>query len=124
MHPDTTETASSILLGLTHRLTELLPISSSGHLLLVRSLLGYKTLLLFDVLLHVATLLVIALYFRRTLSGVVRALASLDFNSEYSRLLLLIAIGNVPTALMGLLFYDLYSQLFASIQSTALCLVA
>ncbi|MEX1086964.1 MAG: undecaprenyl-diphosphate phosphatase, partial [Candidatus Paceibacterota bacterium] len=57
----------AILLGIVQGLTEFLPISSSGHLIAARSVLGFgvEGALAFDVLLHLATLAAIVVYFRR-----------------------------------------------------------
>ena len=53
------------LLGLVQGLTEFLPVSSSGHLVLTASLLGLEPNLLFDVLVHLATLIATVLYYRK-----------------------------------------------------------
>jgi len=59
-----------VLLGLIQGLTEFLPVSSSGHLVLARTLMNLSEVpVLFDVLLHVATLLVVIWVFRRRLKG-------------------------------------------------------
>lgn len=57
----------SVLMGFTQGLTEFLPISSSGHLFLIEQWLGVVPNLLFEVLLHVASLLAVVLYFWRDL---------------------------------------------------------
>jgi len=65
----------AILLGLIQGLTEFLPVSSSGHLLMMRNLMGLGEIpVLFDVLLHVATLIVVLVMFRKM---VLELLASL-----------------------------------------------
>ena len=62
------------LLGLVQGLTEFLPVSSSGHLVLTASLLGLEPNLLFDVLVHLATLIATLVYYREDVLSVVRAL--------------------------------------------------
>ena len=55
-----------ILLGILQGIAEFLPISSSGHLAVVQKLFGLEEVpLLFDIMLHLATLLAVVLYFRK-----------------------------------------------------------
>ena len=99
----------SILLGVIQGLTEFLPVSSSGHLAIAQHYLEdfRQPGVLFDVLVHVATVVAVLLYFRRE----VAALLSSPFRKNEKaaverRLLLLLAAGSVPTALMGLFLKD------------------
>lgn len=64
----------ALLLGLLQGVAEFLPISSSGHLMIVQRLLGLDDVpLLFDVTLHVATLLAVAVYFRKRIWVLIKA---------------------------------------------------
>lgn len=64
------------LLGLFQGIAEFLPISSSGHLLIMKELMGLEEVpALFDVVLHVATLLSILVVFRARITGIVRSVA-------------------------------------------------
>ena len=94
----------AILLGFIQGVTEWLPISSSGHLRITEQLLGLRLPLLFDVSLHVGTLAVILIFFRKDIKAIIAALAKGDFKSENGKLILLILIGTVPTALLGVGF--------------------
>lgn len=113
-------TFEGILLGLIQGLTEFLPVSSSGHLALMRAIFGGTTLkempLVFDVALHVATLLAIFVYFHRDvlnlLSGGVVTLLSVSPRyrpqagsraAADRKLFLHVLIASVPTAIIGLL---------------------
>jgi len=91
------------LLGILQGLTEFLPISSSGHLVIVQSVMPGFTQpgVLFDVMLHAGTLLAVIIYFRKTL---------IKLNRKYLKLLI---IGSIPAALVGLLFADLIESLFS-----------
>jgi undecaprenyl-diphosphatase len=93
----------SISLGLIQGITEWLPISSTGHLRIAEHFFGLSVPLLFDVLLHVATLFVILVYFRGTIKGVLSALWKRDFHSQDGKLIVPIIIGTIPTALIALL---------------------
>ena len=66
----------AILLGILQGATEFLPVSSSGHLVLAQQLLDDfdQPGVLFDVLLHVGTMVAVLLYFRRDLAGLVSSL--------------------------------------------------
>ena len=67
---------AALILALLQGLTEFLPVSSSGHLVLAQAMLDVSgpNELLYDVMLHVATALAIVLYFREDLLGVLRGL--------------------------------------------------
>ncbi len=104
----------SVVLGITQGLSEFLPVSSSGHLILVSVLFGWEDQgLAFDVGLHVGTLMVLLGYFWRDWYLMVGS-AFGDFLrrdcraglSTPTETLLLIALGSVPVAVTGLLFDD------------------
>lgn len=127
----------AILLGVVQGLTEFLPISSSGHLVLFQNLLGFKEPeLLFDICLHVGTLLAVcAVYFREivTILGtlirlpahlkVSRGFRNLYAANEQVRISVLIIIGSIPTAVIGLMFKEIADQLFSSIRIVGLMLL-
>ena len=94
----------AIILGFIQGVTEWLPISSTGHLRITEQLLGLTLPLLFDVTLHVGTLAVILLFFRKDVKTIIVALAKRDFKSENGKLIPLIIVGTVPTALIGVAF--------------------
>ncbi len=92
----------ALLLGLIQGLAEFLPISSSGHLVIAQSLLGLDgPQVAFDVLLHLATLLAVLLYFRH---DIVRLLASLLPGGDRGerRVVGLIVLATLPTGAIGL----------------------
>jgi undecaprenyl-diphosphatase len=82
--------------GLIQGLTEFLPISSSGHLVLVPALLGQDPPdLATSAMLHLGTLLAVLIYFRREVREV------LTFTERGRRLLLLVLVGTIPAAVLG-----------------------
>ena len=106
----------AILLGTIQGLTEFLPISSSGHLVLFQRVLGFRGPdLLFDTFLHAGTLGAVCCVFRRDLVSMGRALLSRDMNAPHGRLLLLILLGTIPTALIGFAFRGLFERLFSAV---------
>ena len=97
-----------IILAVVQGLTEFLPISSSGHLVLVPYLANWTDQgLAFDVAVHFGSLAAVCLFFRddifALLRGGVRALGG-DTSANESRIALAIALGTIPAAVAGLLF--------------------
>ena len=109
----------AIVLGIVQGLTEFLPVSSSAHLIVVPWLLGWASPgLAFDAALHLGTLAAVIVYFWRDLLGMALALPcalrrpgsvlrSRDPADLMPRLALLIAIGTLPGAVIGLVAEDL-----------------
>jgi undecaprenyl-diphosphatase len=119
----------AVSLGIIQGLTEFLPVSSSGHLVLMQNLLGLKEPeILLDICLHVGTLLAIILVFFKDLSGLLvtlfktpkkikeaGSLKSLYENDETFRLGILIICGCVPTAFLGIFFSKAADALYGSV---------
>lgn len=112
----------AIVLGLVQGLTEFVPISSSGHLVLVPAALGWDTPgLAFDVMLHVASLIALLVYFRKDLTALVKGFFSGDPKSR--RLATYLAIGTIPAALAGVLLGDYFEGSFEDAKGSAVQLV-
>lgn len=110
----------SVALGALQGLAEFLPVSSSGHLLLARTLMGLGEVpVLYDVLLHVATLLAVLIVFRRRIAAVFAALwrwltrRPADAEAEDRRLALYVVAATAVTAAVGLLLSSLEEPLLA-----------
>ena len=96
--------------GLIQGLTEFLPVSSSGHLVLIPALLGFEEpSLAASVMLHLGTLLAVVAYYRTDLLR----LLHLRRDPEARRILLLLAIGTVPAALVGLTLHGPVETVFS-----------
>lgn len=111
--------AQGILLGIVQGATEFIPVSSSGHLVLVPWLLGWEVPdLVFDTVVHWATLVAVLAYFRndwkRLIFASLRGLRDRDWQDPQSRLFWLLIVGTLPAAIIGFLFEDLFESLFAS----------
>jgi len=116
----------AILLGLIQGLTEFLPVSSSGHLAIAQHFLsGFSQPgVLFDVLLHFGTMLAVVLYFRRDLANLLTSPFQKSAEAlRHRRLLVLLLLGSVPTALIGLTFKDFFEGMFENIPFIALMLL-
>jgi undecaprenyl-diphosphatase len=100
-----------LLLALIQGLTEFLPISSSGHLLLVPVLTDWPDQgLVFDLAVHLGTLLAVVLYFRRELLGIAAAMWQHRRRPQHSaeaRLGWAVLLGTIPVGLCGLAFKPL-----------------
>jgi undecaprenyl-diphosphatase len=103
-----------LILALIQGVTEWLPISSSGHLVIAQKYLGLDVPVLFDVLLHVGTLLVVIIAFRRDIIKILGAAVRLDFKAEEGKLALYIIMGSIATAVIGLLFEETMESLFSN----------
>lgn len=114
----------AVILGVIQGLTEWLPISSTGHLKLAEKFLGLNVPLVFDVILHLGTLMVILAFFRSDVKGVLSALARLDFKTEYGRLIPLIMVGTIPTLFIGLLFHAFFAEILQEVLTVAFAFTA
>lgn len=97
----------AISLGLLQGITEFLPISSTGHLVLARNFLSITPInaLAFDAILHLATALAVILYFRKELwilaQTALRRLSKLPVNKKDEVYLLALLAGTVPAVVLG-----------------------
>lgn len=122
----------AVLLGMLQGLTEFLPISSSGHLVLAQQYLDLQpdseAMLLFDLAVHVGTLLAVGIVFRRPARLFLKRL-----NQERQRrmagtylgwrFLLLATIATIITAILGLTFKDKIESVFSSTRVVGVCLI-
>ncbi|HEX2295042.1 MAG TPA: undecaprenyl-diphosphate phosphatase [Actinomycetota bacterium] len=112
----------ALVLGAVQGLTEFVPISSSGHLVLVPAALDWGSPgLAFDVMLHVASLVALLAYFSGDLVDLARGFFAGDSGSR--RLVGLLAIGTVPAVLAGALLGDYFEDSFEDARASAVQLV-
>ncbi len=97
----------AIILGIIQGLTEFLPISSSGHLVLFQKVLGItEPTLTFDISVHVGTLLAVFAAFRKEILSLLK--------KPFQRLTWLLLAGTIPTAVIGIAFKDYFEKVFQS----------
>lgn len=120
------EIVKAILLGIVQGATEFLPVSSSGHLVLASSLLGFSEQgIVFDVLLHLGTLVSVLVVFRKDLLAMLQAPFQLFSGtiSSHQRTYLLwdlyVIVATVPAVIVGLTCKDQIEKLFTSV--TVVC---
>lgn len=95
------------ILGLVQGLTEFLPISSSGHLVLFQKLFGLSQgTFTFDIIVHLATLIGVFVILRKDIVEILK--------KPLGKLPLLIVAGTIPTGLIALAFGDIFKELFQS----------
>jgi undecaprenyl-diphosphatase len=101
------EIIQSIILGVVQGVTEFIPISSDGHLVLVRKIFGFRDQgLAFDAVLHLGTLLAVILYFKRDIFEILKN------GSKSKKLFWQIVLATIPAAIAGFLFEDLVASFF------------
>jgi undecaprenyl-diphosphatase len=125
----------AIILGMVQGLTEFLPVSSSAHLVIVPELLGVKSSLAFDTLLHLGTLIAVVGYFWSDVIQIIKSFfkSLLDMprgnfktglnEDKYKKLSWLIIIGTIPAGLAGILFKDFFESLFSSVTAVGFFLL-
>lgn len=116
----------ALILGIVQGLTEFLPVSSSGHLVIFRSILGaYEAPLLFDVMLHLGTVVAVVIAYREDLGRLIAAFfapRSLGRTQEsrytvagYRRMFFLLIISCIPTVILALILKPLVEATFSSV---------
>jgi undecaprenyl-diphosphatase len=122
----------ALVLGIVQGVTEFLPISSSGHLIIVPAVLGWQDPFIgslpFAVMLHVGTLLALLIYFRadwlRLASAGVALVRERSIAGDADRrLLVLLAVTVIPAGLVGVLFNDIIEREVRSVGLVTLMLL-
>ena len=131
------EPFQAFILGIIQGLTEFLPVSSSGHLVIFQHLFGLKEPeLFFDICVHLGTLLAVIIVFRQEIRDLMRSLGHLVwlifvedahfehlFKDSEFKMLLLVFFGFFPTAILGVVFHEIGPQLFSSVLIVGLMLM-
>jgi len=127
----------AVILGVVQGLTEFLPVSSSGHLVIFQHLFDLKEPeVLFNVGVHLGTLVAVVVFFRKELRNIVASVFRLfaaflkkkatlagAFQDQDARLALLIIAGTIPTGILGLFFHEITDRIFSSVVLVGLMLI-
>ena len=105
-----------MILGLVQGLTEFLPVSSSGHLVIFRELLGAEAPsdLVFEITVHVATALATIVVFRKQILDLLQGLFKFKYNQQTDFIAKLV-VSMIPVAIVGFFFKDKVEELFSSL---------
>jgi undecaprenyl-diphosphatase len=103
----------AIILGIVQGLTEFLPVSSSGHLIIFKEVFGLEPSVSFDVLLHLATLIPLMYVFRETIFELIK--------KPFQKMTLLIIVGTLPAVVAQLLFGDVIEGLLGNARVLPIC---
>ncbi|MBR5661228.1 MAG: undecaprenyl-diphosphate phosphatase, partial [Bacteroidales bacterium] len=115
----------ALLLGIVQGLTEFLPVSSSGHLMIIKELLGVdgEGFLDFTVTVHLATVLSTLVVFWKPICKLLAGFFKFKYNDE-TDYIFKILVSMIPVALVGFLFKDQVEALFGDTLTTvAICLL-
>ena len=118
----------AVFLGIVQGVTEVLPISSSGHLVLIPWLFGFEDPgLSFDVALHIGTLAAILAYFRNdwinVLKGLFSGLGKSEFETQEQKMPFYIILATIPGVLAGYFLNSSAEGIFRSPYLVALMLI-
>ena len=111
---------SALIIAVVQGLTEWLPVSSSGHLVLFSSILKYNSSLMFDVALHFGTLMAVFVYFGKDIMDIIEDFLKLRTKTANFRLGLLLIVATIPAAIIGYAFRDFFEIAFGSLGLVAL----
>lgn len=140
----------SVFLGIVQGITEFLPVSSSGHLSIIKNLMGINTDggLLFDVLLHMGTMMAVLIAFRRDIGRMIaeslRMVRDLIYNigimkhnhkeqdakryrkivhNNYRKFVMMVIVSTIPTAVIGYSARELVSIAEQTLIVPGVCLI-
>ena len=128
----------AISLAIIQGLTEFLPVSSSGHLVILQNIFGLKEPeIFFDICVHVGTLFAICIVFFKEINSIIKSIFQISSLSRSSgslknlfsenddiRMAILIIIASIPTAILGLLFHKIAGKIFSSVHLVGIMLLA
>ena len=126
---------AAIILGIVQGFTELFPVSSSAHLVILQSFLPdfHQPGVAFDATLHLGTLIAVAFYFRVDIWNMLKSLlphksqqtdvSDINDTAILRRMILFLIIGTIPAAFFGLLFKDYIHSVFESAEAAAFFLI-
>lgn len=126
------EILKAALMGTIQAITEFLPVSSSGHLVLAKNFLGLQEVgITMEVVTHLATALAVMVFLRRRIVGILAAVVRRvrpgdepdESASRNFRLFVFVILGSIPAAVVGLLIRDRVEGLFEDVTTTAVMLV-
>jgi undecaprenyl-diphosphatase len=117
-----TTIVDAILLGIIQGISEWLPISSSGHLVLAQELLNIQVSIIFDLLLHIGSLVVVFLCFREEIYRIIQSLYNPHYY-QYRTTLFALVIGTLVTGVIGITFRIQLTSYFSNTSAVGIGLL-
>jgi len=129
------ELVKAIILGVVQGLSEFLPISSSGHLVLISKILNFNQQgIAFEVFVHFGTLLAVLVVFRKDIWELIKAIPGIpaflsngmkvsSSEHEYPALFVYLFLGTIPAAILGVLFEEQVEKYFDNVLFVLLALM-
>lgn len=112
---------SALIIAVVQGLTEWLPVSSSGHLVLFGKILDYSSAgMMFDVALHFGTLMAVFVYFGKDIIDIVEDLLKWRTRSPNFKLGILLVVASIPAGIVGILFEKYFEAAFGSLGVAAM----
>jgi undecaprenyl-diphosphatase len=113
----------AVVLGIVQGITEWLPVSSSGHLVIIQQLFqNIQEPVTLDLFLHIGSLFVVLFVFFDEIKKIVLSFFVKKYR-EYRKLAYFVIIGTIPTALIGYFFKDLFESAFSSLLAVGISLL-
>lgn len=112
----------AIILGIIQGITEWLPISSSGHLVIFQRIFQLPSDLFLDLMLHYGSLLVLLMVFYKDITKIILSVFVTKYRA-YRKYLYWVVIGSIPTAIIGFLFHDIAESLFSSLFAVSISMI-
>ncbi len=114
------EFVKALILAVVQGITEWIPVSSSGHLVVFQHLLGYEGSAVFDVALHFGTLMAVFVYFAKDIMNILRDVFSGKWGTDNGKTGLLIIVASIPAAVIGFAFNEILKNSFQSLLITGM----
>ena len=111
---------SALILAVVQGLTEWIPVSSSGHLVLAERILGYQGGLVFVVALHFGTLMAVFVYFGKDITDILQDFFRGKWKSENGKLGLYLIVATIPAVILGIFLKEIYNNVLSNLGMLAL----
>ncbi|MCK5282481.1 MAG: undecaprenyl-diphosphate phosphatase [Nanoarchaeota archaeon] len=115
------EIIEAIILGIVQGITEWLPISSSGHLVLFQHFFEISDSLLFDLVVHLGSLIVVLIVFWKDIRKLVLGVVKME--KEHLRFFSQLVLASIPIGLIGYFFYDFLKSIFQNVKTVGFSLI-
>ncbi len=110
-----------IILGIVQGITEWLPISSSGHLVILQNYFGIEQPLIFDIILHLGSVLVILFVFWKDIFSLIKGVIERDEKSI--KLIVMLVLASIPIALVGFFLKTFIESIFNDLKTVGFSLL-